>query len=251
MKKFDFSVARLLDNCEEMVKAQKYYSDMERWRNRLNAVKKSLAVMTIEEAADVRTIDLDDLVQRCNTIRKNPLKPSSLAAYKSLIRLALENFIKSVEVETKLGTLDGLLEVMASDFEPGTPGWNAAAVLLVAMARVQSTNSNKIAEALKGKVKRDEVRAICARYRKNGIFFKDPSDGKNKMRGEWSDPENGFIAFVLDTMVGSGELEKTFTEPNEEDKYRYIGIDTLSSAGIKSGSLSDGDEKLEAKARLE
>lgn len=66
-------------------------------RARKAAVSKVLGILSVEEAQDVTRIDLDGLMTRFGHLQGKGYTPESLAAYKSRVRSALDDFARYVD----------------------------------------------------------------------------------------------------------------------------------------------------------
>lgn len=91
--------------------------------------------------------------------------------------------------------------------EPGTDVYKAGLVMFVA-ADIGTIIADEIAKHLKGTITRKEVRVICRRLRESRIFAYG-EDRKPHIYCEWNDEPDGVIAFILDAMVGAGDLKRT------------------------------------------
>lgn len=57
------------------------------------AVNKVLGILEEDEAADVTTLDLDQVMDRFFNLNRSTYKPESMAAYKSRVKSSIEDFI--------------------------------------------------------------------------------------------------------------------------------------------------------------
>ena len=62
--------------------------------SRKAAVNTLLSILEADEAADVRTLNLDDLMTRFANLRQGQFKPESLSVYKSRLSSSIQEFVR-------------------------------------------------------------------------------------------------------------------------------------------------------------
>jgi len=90
------------------------------------------------------------------------------------------------------------IEKRLRKIDPGLENSLSALVLLAAIH--VGPNIKRIARLLQEP--RKSVSIYTTRYRENGIF------SYNKVHGNYLDEENGYVEFIMDTLVGDGLLVK-------------------------------------------
>ncbi len=68
-----------------------------RARNWRSAAKNLLSILNEDESSDLRSIDIDELINRYSNINANKVRGSSIQVYKSRFTSALENFMSWAE----------------------------------------------------------------------------------------------------------------------------------------------------------
>lgn len=92
-----------------------------------------------------------------------------------------------------------LIKSLGASEERDTPIWNAQMVMLAATE--VGPDVTKISKFIG--LPYAMVRPIVANLNKAGIFK------RGKIRANWADENEGYLSFLLDSMVGAGLLERS------------------------------------------
>lgn len=118
-----------------------------------------------------------------------------------------ERLLEKIEEEITTTRRDAVKLMEELGFEPGTREYTAGMVLFG--SGLLGVHTYRIAKW--GGIPEEAILEIEPRLRENGIW-KD-----SHVYAEWTDEENGTLAFILDVLVAVGDVRRSPVAPEKED----------------------------------